>query len=568
MRFVLSEYLSSLKEDRELDSFLVELLRSMKQIPLTKIQRGRQYGVDIPSVGTDEDGKRKLFLFVIKQGNISRKNWDSGNINDIRPSIFEILDVYISTRIFKPYDRLPVKIIVCCNGDMEQSIVENWTQFVNKHTTDKLEFDFWGLHKLVDYAEKYQMQEDILSPDLSLNFRRALSFMDVPDYNLAHLYKFLHDLLPTTEPRALTDKEIMKRLRLANLCLSIIHAFCKKSNNLKPAFIAAERIVLIVYNWLVRNNIVENKGVLLMVYTILQNWRSQNFEYIEKTAEYLTIPDGLSISITNHNEYCLITYEQIGIISMMGLLELWECLIALNQNDSGAEQRAQQAFTNAEGIANLVIRLIENNPASLNPRYDDHCIEINMTLVLLYETGLFGPAIGWLRSLIDRMILNVKFADFFPLLYSDPEKLATEKSSEQKTSLLANMLAEWCLILKQLGYYHSLRTFLQKNLPSINLQLWIPDNEVELLLYTEDASHKAGLTMINIQLPENHLIAEMHIAEERVIVNYEKEFSYNKHMLVFMPFLSSRHFRTYPFPNSWRGYLRTNFCFNEDIEEK
>jgi len=48
-------------------------------------------------------------------------------------------------------------------------------------------------------------------------------------------------------------------------------------------------------------------------------------------------------------------------------------------------------------------------------------------------------------------------------------------------------------------------------------------------------------------------------------MNYEKNFSYNKYALSIMPFLASRHFRTYPFPNSWRGYLLTNFCFNEIV---
>lgn len=567
MRFVLSEYLSSLKEDRELDSFLGELLKSMQLIPMTKIQRGRQYGVDLPAVGTDEDGIRKLFLFVIKQGNISRRNWDSGNVNDIRPSIAEVLDVYISTRIAKPYDILPIKIIVCCNGELETAIQENWAQFVNKNTKQGLEFDFWNLHKLVSYAEHYQMQEEILTPDLALNFRRALSFIDLPDYNFSHFYKFIQTLLPPKETKELTEREVLKKIRLANLCLSIIHQWCGKSNNLKPAYIASERIILTGFKWLIGNDYVNKKKVWTVFYALFQNWRNLNLEYLEKTAHYYTIKDGLGIGVTNHHEYCLVTFEQIGIISLMGLFELWECSLALVQKDEGAFERAKYAYANAEGIANLLARLIENNSSSAEPRYDEHLIELNVGLVLLYETGLFGPAINWIKETIDKLVLNVKIANFFPLFHAETEKLNTEKADNQESSLLANFLAEWCLVLRQLGYYHSLRQFLKESLPKINLQLWIPSAETDDYLYTDDASAKSGATMVGLEIPESHLKMEMHIAEERIIMNDEKNFAYQKYFLSFMPFLSSRHFRTYPFPNSWRFYLRTNFCFSENPEQ-
>jgi hypothetical protein len=564
MRFVLSEYLGSLKEDRELDSFLIELVKSMQLIPMTKIQRGRQYGVDLAAVGTDEDGNRKLFLFVVKQGNISRKNWDGGNVNDIRPSIVEILDVYINTRIPKPYDKLPIKIVVCSNGEFETAVQENWTQFVNKHTNENLEFDFWDINRLVNRAEKYQMAEEILTPDLAMNFRRALSFIDLPDYNLSHVNKFIQTLLPAKEANSLIDKQVIRKIRLANLCMSIIHIWCEKSNNLKPAYIASERILLTTFKWLIGNEYVNKKNIWTAFYASLQNWRALNHKYLERTAEYYTIKDGLGIGIANHNEYCLVTFEQIGILGMMGNYELWECSLALTQNDAGAFERANYAFKNAEAIANLLVRLVENNSASAEPRFDEHIVELNLGLVLLYETGIFGTAVKWLKEIIDKLILNVKIANFFPLFHTNIENLNTEKANKQESSLLANFLAEWCLILRQLGYYHSLRKFLKEDLPQLNLQLWLPSIDTDDVLYSDNASVKSGVTIIGLEIPENHLKMEMHISEERVIMNEEKGFAYQKYFLSFMSFLSSRHFRTYPFPNTWRCYLRTNFCFSEN----
>jgi len=92
----------------------------------------------------------------------------------------------------------------------------------------------------------------------------------------------------------------------------------------------------------------------------------------------------------------------------MGNYELWECSLALTQNDAGAFERANYAFKNAEAIANLLVRLVENNSASAEPRFDEHIVELNLGLVLLYETGIFGTAVKWLKEIIDKLILNVK----------------------------------------------------------------------------------------------------------------------------------------------------------------
>jgi hypothetical protein len=563
MRFILQEYLNSLKEDGELDAFLKRLIISMKYRPLTTTQKGRQYGVDLPAVGKDEDGVENLFLFVIKQGNFSRKNWDSGSNNDIRASINEILDAYISTRIPKPYDELPIKIVVCCNGEMEQPIEQNWAQFVNKHTVQrKISFDFWGLFHLVEKTEQFQVNEDLMTPNLALNFRRALAFIDLPDYDLAHMNVFLSQLLPTKEPKALNDREAQRKIRLANLSMSIVHNWCRASNNIKPSYVVAERIVLVSFNWMIGNNLAGKQSLLCEYYTLIQNWKTINYDYINKTGQFLTVEESLSLGVGHFNEYCLITFEQLGIISMMGLLEVWEFYIANSLSTENTDDRVQTAFDNAVVFANILAQVIDKNPSSLNPRYDEQCIEINMGMILLVETGLFGVAKSWLCQLIDRLILNVKMARFFPLDHSNPEKLEVEKSSNQKASVLGPMLLEWCIVLKQFDYYRELKAFLKNELPNLNLQLWFPDEETEKFMFFSDASAQSGCALISINFPDKPEEAQMFMAEEQVLLNEEQEFKFNKAGLSFLPFLSSRHFRTYPFPNSWRVYMSSNFCFN------
>ena len=53
MNFLTSEYLALLKEDGELDTLLIDILNSKGFIPISKPQKGRQYGVDIAAIGID-----------------------------------------------------------------------------------------------------------------------------------------------------------------------------------------------------------------------------------------------------------------------------------------------------------------------------------------------------------------------------------------------------------------------------------------------------------------------------------------------------------------------------------
>lgn len=562
MKFILREYLATLKEDRELDSFCNELLLSMGFVPMTNIQRGRQYGVDIAATGIDEDGIKKVFLLVIKQGNITRQNWNTDK-NSVRQSLDEAIDVYLNTHIPEIYKKAPKKIIVCFNGEIDQNVQINWTQFVNGHVREGLEITDWNIHRLLEYSLQYQMPEELIPKDLAFEFRRALAFIDLPDYNLAHIFRFIQLLLPENE-LDLTEKKVYKKLRLVNLYISIIHSWCKKSSNLKPSYIAIERFVLTTYRWLISNDYFEKEDSYSIFLTILYNWENHNSEYLGNIYKFLHIQDGLSLGIPSHDEYCLITFEQIGILASMGHCRLFDCALTLKHSYENEDliEYSQAAFSNAETIAKQIEALIDNNPSASNPRYDEHCIEINLALSLFCLIGHNDFAILWLRNIINRVGMNLKIDNFLPLFDSNFEKLLQQKAQDQQSSHFLYFLAEWCIILKQIDHYHILRNLIEKGAPNINLQLWLPDKEVEKFFLTENASLEAGATMTGLKLYENPLTLEMHMAEERFTINHEQEFHCYKNYISFIPVIACRHFRTYPFPNSWRCYLNSNFCFD------
>lgn len=135
MRLVIREYLSMLRESGELDALMPDLLFVMGIEPISKAQVGvRQFGVDVAGVGADpdDDGNEKLFLLTVRQGNIDRGDWE-GSPQAVRPSLDEILDVYIPHHVAEEHRDLPKKIIVCCGGDLKQAAEPNWRGYKDRN---------------------------------------------------------------------------------------------------------------------------------------------------------------------------------------------------------------------------------------------------------------------------------------------------------------------------------------------------------------------------------------------------------------------------------------------------
>lgn len=566
MKLVLSDYIAAMKEDGELDTFIANLLRELDILPLTIPQRGRQHGVDIAAVGPDFDdqhNQRTLFLFVIKQGDLNRANWNTG-VNAVRPTLDEIKDVYIPTSIPIQFRNLPIKIIVATNGFLGQNVNMDWVGYTTGNTATNRQYDFWGIDKLILIAEKAQFSESLFPAPVQSLLRKALALLDVPEYDYAHFYQLLDELLAVQDTTP-SVKETIKRIRLVNACLSIVLYWSDGFNNMKPPLLLSERAVLNTWNWLQKIKLSKD-GEVVREYVSMLSFKSDiDLKYFVKIKDAVLVHEGLAYTgQMDHTEYCLTTFEQIGIISNMALYKIWfaQTFSFIQEQDFDP---SQAAYEDADAIADYLVRLIENNPSSLYPRFDEHCIEINLALLVLFHTGRKAAAIKWLGSLVNYLSLNHQLLGFFPLWITDYEKLAeavaTRDNPAPESSMLLTVLAEWSLILKQYDIYYNTR-YVAGQLKDINLQLWRPGTETENFLYTQNAMHGSGDSKVSILLHERYLDYLMEMTEERDTWMEEKGISCITEGFFIIACIAFRHFRTYMFPSLWRTALSPSFCFN------
>lgn len=557
MRFLLQEYISLLKEDGELDTLITDLLISMNIIPLSKPQKGRQYGVDISAIGIDnDDGIKKVFLIAVKQGNLTRTNWDS-KINSVRPTLNEIKDTYISIALSTKHQKLPKKIIVCTNGIMNQNVQIDWAQYINKYSEDNnIEFEFWGIGEILDKIEKFLITEKLFPPELQSLLRKTLAFLDLTDYNLSHFYLLIDKILDVNFKQ---EGKILKTLRLLRLSLNILFKWAQDIDNLKPSINSSERAILRCWDWMQKNELLDKQFAISEFYKLHILKLEIGIHFFNKLSDHYNVQHSLYRYSRNSLEYSLTVWEHIGILASIGLSEIGEAEMHYSLG-SKASEKTKVHFSNAKKIAITLNNFILINPPSKYPEYDEHSIEITLALTLFCKVGLNNLAKDWIYALSLGISDAFRINKFFPLFRTNYDNLVDiyngNKQCKTESSMLLAIMLEWSVVLDEIILYESIKDLINNNFPDVNLQLWLPTKETEAFLCQCNFSENTGSTKHSIQVYDKMEIFRQEIIEEIEKFNEEKKFKILNSGFYFISYISSRHFRSQPLPLLWRSFIK------------
>lgn len=553
MRFLLNEYISLLKEDGELDTLITDLLICMNVIPISKPQKGRQFGVDIAAVGIDpEDGLKKVFLIAVKQGNLTRTSWDTG-VNAVRPTFNEILDTYTTISLTTKYQKLPKKIILCTNGHITQPVQPNYTQFVNENSKEDVEFSFWGINEIAKMVDEYLLTEKLFPSSLQSLLRKTLAFLDLADYDLRHFYQLIEEIFTEQEKQ---KQRILKRMRLMRLCLGILFKWSQDIDNLKPSFLAAERCALLCWNWVQKGNHLDKKYVGREFYQLYFLKREIGVALFNKLSEHYRTQHSIHRYSKNEMEYSLTIWEHMGIIATIGLAEWSE--ISFNYDENKPEV-AEFYFNNAIYITETLNDLIRYNPPSIYPQYDEHSIEIALALNLFLKTNRIEMAKDWLKRLVMGMQDALTLTKFFPLFRKSFDKLVDINfgldQSKNQSSMILPILIEFSVVLGDDEVYEIIKNFVKEYLPEINHQLWLPTDDTEEYVTLGEYSRSSGSVKHSIKIYDKMNDYRNEMQEELKLFASEKEFKINTLGFDILGHIASRHYRAQPFPHYWRKYL-------------
>lgn len=557
MRLIIREYLGMLRESGEFDELVPDLLLSMGIVPLTKPQLGvRQAGVDLAAVGKDSAGVQNLWLFILKRGDIGRRDWDS-QPQAVRPSLEEVKDVYIRNHVDPQHSLLPIRIVVATTGDRKQEVDENWAGYVDQHTEPgRRDYEFWNGDKVAALVEQYLFDEYALPLEGRSELRRALALVGEPDYDLQDFHVLLKLLLnwetKESPPAERTEKECLRALTTTTLALGILCRWAVNEGNLKNAVFASERTLLWAWDAIRRRRLTENEDILHVYVRLIDIYLRVTVEYFNKVQTHFHVKDGLA---RYYQEAILLTeqvFEQIGLLSSIGLSHLLWAKV----------RKDEESIKSTDAIAETLKALIGNHGCSGSPCYDGHVTDIVLALFLLSSPKNLEFSKEWIRELIGRLNFSFRVGKWFPistdsfddLVEFEIDKNDCDKSKLKETSWMIPTLAQWAVILGEDETYKILVGMQDGVLKETCFQLWYPDEKTDNLIYYGPAHFESGTSEAPIALPATaeEMRTVMRKTRAESPVRKQVQSSVIVAGIPFLDFIACRHFRTPVDPAYWQ----------------
>ena len=554
MRLILTEYINSLKEDGELDKVIQDILIAHDIEIFSAPERGRQYGVDIYAVGKDfeDNNRKKVFLITVKQGDIDRQKWNVDQ-NSVHQSLEEIRTVFIRNNLAPQHVKLPKKIIVASNGRIKQSIQQNWRGYVEN--CQDHEYEYWGIGFLTNQFQANLLNDDSFSNEVRSLIRKTIINLENPNYDLKD-YNNLLKILLTEFQGAKQKRKRIKLLKQLRLIVSIITKYCQEADNLKHAVKCVERYILYLWPEVAKDE--NNEGLVQSFLDAYHDLAKVFLAYYHKISYISLIEDGFGKNTHEALIYTDVLYEQIGIFSLCGviLLQMVDLTSEKNENISSNIEKK------AEDIVDSLIHILNNNRIFFNPRADDHHIEINLLLILLYRLNRINDIRSILQMFCKQIGEGFVLSKIFPVFSNSTREIAEldvnyekRKDYEYSSSTLFVSLVEWTLVLGNEKTYKNYVHLKKEFLKDIDLALWFPDKDTEAELYTKNTVSDTGYTLTGIELSDNFEEYKALTIEEHTNNCTEKDFSFMEKSFWSIGLIAARHYRTYIFPHYWRQFI-------------
>lgn len=529
----------------------------MAYVPLSKPQAGiRQFGVDFAAVGTSsEDGVDEILLFVIKQGNIGRTEWSASKPADLRPTLNEVLDVYLPTHIAPEHAHRRKVIVVATTGELKQELTLNWAQFTEANK-GKANFHFWDCEKIAALLEEHLLDETLFVDEDRRDLRKSLALAGDRDYRFEDFISLLRRQLglgmdgslvaTTTSATALA-----KAIRRVNLAAQVCAHWALAEGNCQQALWVSERALLWSWHRLQQCDNKEKESLYELFAELWDAYLGFGHRYFETMLAHFITPDGMSSYCRENAEFSLVLFEHIGILATLGIAQ-----IAAQPASEEDKLRKQK---NAEAIADALCALIGNNSASGSPRLDRNVTEITLALILLVFTGHHKEVDEWLRSLGVRLNFSFLRKRMFPICTDSVDDLVefeVNGDSEtadrlMSTSWMLALVSAWCALRHIDDVYRALAEGAAKEYSNTCAQLWHPADDWWTRWYFHNVTTENGYSEAPYSLPTDpaELIARIDSFQE--IDSYRWAMKSPSVMAGIWPldFIACRHFQM-PVPAS------------------
>ncbi|QGS59313.1 MULTISPECIES: hypothetical protein [Shewanella] len=523
MKLILKQYLASLKERKELDAVLPDLLSSMGMNVFISPTRGiKEYGVDIAAVGQlQDDEEESVYLFSVKSGNLTRETWSGQSNQSLLPSLQEILYGFIPNRIPPQHSRKPIVVCLCFGGDINSGIRQEVTGFENFNSRDNLRFDEWNGDKLSAFIQQHLLKEELLPSSSQASLRKSLALLEEPESSSKHFSTLIDEVLSDA-----TDADsVAPSITRINVCLWVLFSWCREGGNLEAAYLSSERALLLAWDKVKGYYTGRNKPSKSFD-SILDTYQQITDCYVERCLiPYVGFKYALSHAV---HSPCSIDvniklFDVLGRLSVKGhwILNSLSKNYAENPPIDGESEEQEKLQIRLEEVTRSINLLVVNNPMLLSPYKDSQAIDLGLALTLLSNNSELDSFVqSWLSGMVDRCTFSFECDGMYPIVHNSYERLIEHRNKDKadsnyknkvtEASILYPLLAVFCSLYKLDSVSQDLERFATDKLTHSTLQYWYPNQSSEQDMYSNSDTHGSAST----GFPMNGRAALDHIKQE------------------------------------------------------
>jgi hypothetical protein len=561
---IVREYLSSLKEDKELDYLFPILLNLMgfRIIQTAKESKGQsQYGKDIIAVGKDENGIKHKWYFELKgysDRDITITNFSKSD--GIRESIIEAKHSSFNDSSIPEFNGLPIKIVIVHNGILKTNFRNTFEGFISKEFK-KGEFERWDIYYLTDIFSDYLFNEYLLSDDASNRLlKKTLAFLDSPDNEYLEFKELV--TIQFNKVENIKSRAFKKLFATLNLLNSIVFHYSKENNYLVPAKECSKFLILKTWHWILENNLQGKKPVVKEFKKLLKGQFEIFDKYFQKTFAIAKIENGL------FSEYGTF-YEKIG-YPLRCFEYLDDIIYYCRLRNTVFESKKIENLKNKQ--KDLIIELTDKNSGFKRPILDNHSIPL-LQLFLFFSDKkcLRQKDVEFLVGYFHLTISNLKIEKIRhnrqPELYNriDPiiEFIATGNKPEEycdSSSILLAILLEITIIFNSENLFNGILSFIDENLSLQIVSIDFNKYNVEQLLFEKHLHNEYFVDCIErvqdgLKLLKNE--ANFSDFKKSVLEKKETPNSYKTDVLGLscIRYLAHSYFKNEILPEEWRELI-------------
>lgn len=478
MRLIIKDYLLQLKEKDELDLLLCDVLFQMGYITENRPKTGnRQYGVDIRAQNEDE-----LLLCVVKQGNMTRQNWNSGQ-NAVRQSLDEIQDCYLGLIKGKEREK-KLHVVVATNGMIDEAVRPDWEGYRGRNTVwsgMNVQIDFWNIDTLTDLVQKNLFDEHVFGAGMQGLMRRALYFIGDGDYHREYFEQIINGFFALIKAGD-SSKECKKKLASVYLASQMIAQYAAEARIYKIAIAVSEYLIIRFWKYMMENEKFDNSGCAEWLHKFLEEYKKWNQKYYE-SIKYCCQGKN-RVPAYNPVEQKVLLYEMVGYVTSYAYYLSFE-----NKYD-------KKARNDCDEIVNSIIQLINNHPQFNYAPYDKDIGIVSMLYRLLLRLNRAQDV----KILINNQTVQLAWYYRFFQKYPSPEDSFEDAinihmgfpAEDYRTSAFWGTMLEWLVLMEQKELYGELQPFLAEELEGVTKCAWFLKADEECALYDAYAMNKAG----------------------------------------------------------------------------